>query len=497
VAGLGAGFLLLEHVRWGEPLGLDQGLFACFGRWVPRGWLPYRDIWDSKPPGVFYTYTLAFRTLGEGAGAIWTFEALWVGATALVLFLSGRRAWGGWEGLTSAFFFVFFLNSPAWGGFWARAQAEVFLCLPVALGSYFALAGRPFLAGTFTGIASLYKIPALFVALGWPVLWLGKEGLPRKLALMSLGVALPWTVVLVYFWAEGSLDDLVEAIWTYSRQYAYVAGRGHSFAETVWKGVVGLILGSPVVALFGAVGIASSEGRMRWLGPWLFLSFLGVVVQRQLAGYHFLLAAPPLALASGRGLVRTVRWTVSAPGVRKLLPASFLVACAVLLWAEGGRWKAAYGQDWEYRAGKLSRETYLEGFDRGPFSPSEQERIAGYIRRRTSEGDVILVWGLSPGIYFLSKRKPATKYPFHHLLLTESPLSLRLSGLERRREEFLEGLEAEPPAYILVGVMDPNGFEPLDSYTQMLRFPRFHRFVSERYRYETRIGHFLLFRRVK
>ncbi|HID11778.1 MAG TPA: hypothetical protein EYP17_10840 [Candidatus Latescibacteria bacterium] len=29
VVGLGVEFLFLQYVRWGEPLGLDQGLFAC------------------------------------------------------------------------------------------------------------------------------------------------------------------------------------------------------------------------------------------------------------------------------------------------------------------------------------------------------------------------------------------------------------------------------------------------------------------------------------
>ena len=42
--------LAMHVVRLPEPLGIDQGLFACFARWVPRGWLPYRDIFDSKPP---------------------------------------------------------------------------------------------------------------------------------------------------------------------------------------------------------------------------------------------------------------------------------------------------------------------------------------------------------------------------------------------------------------------------------------------------------------
>ena len=498
---LGSGFFFLQYVRWEEPLGLDQGLFACFGRWVPRGWLPYRDIWDSKPPGIFYTYVLAFSLFGEGVRSLWTFEAVWIGATALVIFLLGRKIWGGWEGLASAFFFVFFLYSPTWGGFWARAQAEVFLTFPMAAAAYFAFMARgvvfPLLTGVFAGLASLYKLPALLPAAGWPAFWWARKGETlRKSAWMLVGIVLPWTGVLGCFLAKGAIGDLVEAVWTYSREYASVVGWGHSWLGTLWGGIRGLVSGSPFTVFWGVVGMVLIGRELAWwLGPWLALALVGVVLQRQLAGYHFLLVASPLAIASGYGLARTARGLLSASRLRKLLPASGLSLGLIFLWVEGIRWREAYGPGWAYRRGALTREAYIGGFDRGFFSPLEQEKIARYVRRHTEEGDAILVWGLSPGVYFLSERRPVTRYPFHHLLLTEAPLSLRLPGLEERRRRFLKRLRTAPPAYILVGVMDPNGFEPLDSYTQMLRFPEFHRFVSEGYEYETRIGHFLLFRR--
>src|ERR1043166_2581740 len=46
---------LLAPSLW-YPFGRDQGVFAYAGRVILRGGWPYRDVWDLKPPGIYYTY---------------------------------------------------------------------------------------------------------------------------------------------------------------------------------------------------------------------------------------------------------------------------------------------------------------------------------------------------------------------------------------------------------------------------------------------------------
>jgi hypothetical protein len=53
----------------------------------------------------------------------------------------------------------------------------------------------------------------------------------------------------------------------------------------------------------------------------------------------------------------------------------------------------------------------------------------------------------------------------------------------------------DPPAYILVGTGDTNRFEPLDSRTQLERFPAFRGLVAREYETETKIGAFVVLRR--
>ncbi len=77
--------------------------------------------------------------------------------------------------------------------------------------------------------------------------------------------------------------------------------------------------------------------------------------------------------------------------------------------------------------------------------------------------------------------RPATRYLFHHVLLTDAPISLWLPGLEERRRRFLQGLAENKPAFILVGLRDPNIMEPRDSHRQLRRFPALYAFVLKHY----------------
>ena len=49
-----AALLLLPSLFY--PFARDQGVFAYAGQVILRGGWPYRDVWDLKPPGVYFSY---------------------------------------------------------------------------------------------------------------------------------------------------------------------------------------------------------------------------------------------------------------------------------------------------------------------------------------------------------------------------------------------------------------------------------------------------------
>ncbi len=513
---LAAFFIAIQIARSVEPLAMDQGLFACFGKFIPRGFLPYRDLFDSKPPLFLYTYAIAFAIPGSPVTALWIFEGLWLAASMVAIGLLAARLWGRWCGLAASAFLFTGLWSPGWGGYWARAQAEELLALPMIGAAWFALAvpprrGSAFWAGALTGIAGLYKIPAMGVALAWPLVWPSNGGraegtraaalatAARRTAWMAAGIAAPWAIALGYFWWRGALADLWDGVYVYQKILADTNPPAwglviRRFFEKLVSEAPGLLL----AAAIGGALLVIRRRREAWLVVgWVVTTLAAVVFQRRLFDYHFVVVVPALAIAGSYGAVALARAAVGERGRRRATACGALAVLAALGVRSALAWRTAYGPDAAALAGAIPRESFLARFDSGAFSPAAEEAVARILREKTQPGDAILVWGLSPGIYALADRRPATRYPFHQVLLTDVFLSQQIPGLEARRAEFLRRLEADPPAYIVIGLHDENGWEPEDSYSEMLRFEAFNAFVRGRYEPEVEMDRFLLCRRVE
>src|SRR5438552_14527006 len=65
------------------PLERDEGLYAGIGQAVLRGEVPYRDVFEHKPPGAFYLYALGLLVVPPSAAGVHAFLAVWNLATAL------------------------------------------------------------------------------------------------------------------------------------------------------------------------------------------------------------------------------------------------------------------------------------------------------------------------------------------------------------------------------------------------------------------------------
>ena len=73
------------------PLGRDQGEFATIGRGILDGRIPYVDLWNPKPPAVFYVYALAMTLFGRTTEALRVIDLLLFPPIAAALYWIGRR----------------------------------------------------------------------------------------------------------------------------------------------------------------------------------------------------------------------------------------------------------------------------------------------------------------------------------------------------------------------------------------------------------------------
>jgi hypothetical protein len=112
------------------PLGRDQGEFATIGRGLLNGRVPYTELWNPKPPAVFYVYALAIRLLGETAAALRAIDLLIAPLTSVALFWLGRRIANRWVGLWAALIFPVFYFTET---FWTLTQNDGIALLPMTL----------------------------------------------------------------------------------------------------------------------------------------------------------------------------------------------------------------------------------------------------------------------------------------------------------------------------------------------------------------------------
>ncbi len=83
VAGVALALRMLSIV---EPLGIDQSLWASAVRGMSRHQLLYRDVWEQRPPGIYFTYFAGFSLFGWTPAAVAWLDILASAATSLVLF---------------------------------------------------------------------------------------------------------------------------------------------------------------------------------------------------------------------------------------------------------------------------------------------------------------------------------------------------------------------------------------------------------------------------
>ncbi|MBI5078715.1 glycosyltransferase family 39 protein, partial [Candidatus Saganbacteria bacterium] len=114
-----------------EPLERDEGLYGYMGQRILAGELPYRDVFDHKPPAVYYIYAGIIKVFGSSLFSIRAAAAVYSLFTTAAIFGVGFLLMGLNGGLLSAFLYALFSGGPLIQG--ASANTEAFMVLPMVL----------------------------------------------------------------------------------------------------------------------------------------------------------------------------------------------------------------------------------------------------------------------------------------------------------------------------------------------------------------------------
>jgi hypothetical protein len=285
---------LIRADSFGDPVAnvVDQFYLLVGKSWI-EGLLPYVDIWDRKPPGIFAIYAL-IAAISTAPIFYQVIATMFAGATAIVIRAIALR----WAGRGAAFLagLLYLATLGMFNG--DTGEAAVFYNLPVAIAVLLILSERYRPAMLSLGLALAVKqtVAVEAAALGlYAVSRAGWREAPRFIALgiaPTLLLALPFAGHFAEYW-QATVTSIFSKGGSNS---ADVLGRGLDIARRF----------IPLIAL--ATMSFALPGRFapyrRFMALWLASAAIGVAIVPQLYPHYGLPLVLPLAIAAATALDR-------------------------------------------------------------------------------------------------------------------------------------------------------------------------------------------------
>lgn len=463
--------------------GRDSGVFLYAASVILDGGLPYRDVWDHKPPGIYYLNALGLALGWRTLWGVWAIQTLFVSAAITLGFALMKQALG----VVPALF-----GSAAWVAtfgmllIWENYPEEYALPLQFASLYLFYKAQRWeqtswrrvllwSLIGTLGAACFLLKPTLVVTQLAIILLHVGRGLFVERrpifllchLGAVCLGVLLVIGPATAYLWAVGVLGDGVDAIFRYN--FFYSAAPPVNRLLSVLSGIGGLpaLAGAPALALIGWVWICRQtlHARRHLLAPGLVLPTHGNTCKTrpstnrdgpEVLSSLALVALPLDALLvalSGRDygyyytawlptigtLCALFAYSFVGSGARREVLARTCCLCSLLPVMVG-----------------VPAAAIIARLNTPVSTAVTRAEAVRYIAAHTSPSDSVLIWGAEPGINFAAQRRSPTRFAYQYPLYTSGYVDSLLV------REFLRDIEADPPALIIDASPSDRITPPID-----------------------------------
>jgi hypothetical protein len=407
----------------------DSAVFALIGDRIAAGDIPYADVWDHKPPGIYLVNAVA--SVVGSASTVWPVSwAISAAVLALVGVLMAdtlRRLgwhWSAWiiGGLVVAELASF---PMALGG----GLSETAALLPLALALRVAVVepgswSRRFGIGLLLGLATSISLQTLPAIAGMLAIVVASDRSLRVAGWALLGIATAWAAALALLGAMGVTTAALLALFRYNAAFSALgalddpqAGEALHAALVLAPLVVLALIGTPY-------DLASPRLRPSAIGAlvWLGIGIGFIAIQGRMELHYAAPMVPALALLAPAGL--QALWPGELRPIRVGLVGGALVAAIAV------------------SAFLITTETGLALQTRARQS-MRTHAVASWVRDHTSTDAPIFVWGDSPDVYLHADRAPASRYVYLLPLLTPGFAD------DSEVTDVLDGWRATPPSAIV------------------------------------------------
>ena len=472
----------------------DSGVFLYVGWRVLEGEVPYRDVWDHKPPGIYYIDAAGLAIGGGSRWGVWFLEAVSLSAAVVLGFALVDAAFGTLPAVLASSLWLGSLPFVLEGGNFTTEYA-----IPVQFGIlYLAFIaekrGWPWwqgcLIGALTAVTFLLKQTTVGATLAVMLFLVATRcqrrqfaSLARELSSIGIGAFAILALVAVCFAQAGALGDLWDAAFRYNSLYAnYVS----SLTRVLKASIMGLDHLSPVgLSALGLGGWITATACLLSRGSTpqgfprhlLTIAVLDLPIELALTGlsgraygHYYMTLLPVLALLAGHfcGIVLIGLDGLLAISSRPSRTAvSSLVIVALALFSQ---FPAIY----QYRSISVK---YREPNDPG---------VIEYIESHTSAEDLVLVWGSGAVFNFEARRASPTRFVY------QDPLGLGGYTSAEVVEEFLAEVVEHRPILILALTGKGIAIEEFGFDSAGIREAL--KFIETRYQAVDQVGSWMMYR---
>lgn len=448
----------------------DSGVFLYVGWRFLNGDIPYKDVWDHKPPLIYAVDSLGLVLTPNSLWGIWILQVIFIFFTFLLLYELLHKEFGTLAAVGGSIIFASGLLTILERGNVTEEYALLFqaLCFWLFISAW--KKNLPihasFWIGLLGGLAFSFKQTTIGIWIAYALIVLALRLSQRKspiadfLTLLA-GWSIPLIVTGIYFAAQNALTEYWEQAFLYN--FIYIGKH---------EGIRRLI---PVFL----------KGFLYLQNGWvLYLTILGwltgLIDVWQKRKNIFIEVHPLILIALVNLPIEVILITISGRSILHYyltpLPVmailtGVLIYTAPLIIGRSPRFSSQSAQKWI--SGIILVTVLLAQFGQIKYYPEYVSAVAGdehlpvidYIAKNTEDGDKVLIIGAESAVNFLARREAPTRYVYQY------PLAL-LGRRPMFEEYFNQILENKP-----VLIIDTRGrdslteklYEPLQKRSEIVR----------------------------
>ena len=411
----------------------DPSIYASIARYWQDGLIPYRDVWEFKPPLIFVALRAGFALWGYEAESLRRVLLILTAMGALSLYLGLRRARCLIAAPVAALGLMTLVVVNPWGLPLQNTESIVVPFAAFAIGCAAAHQRRPrwwlaMLTGTCLGLATSGKQPAAFFAIplglqlclwGAPDGWRARAWYIVQRALFGMsGFAIVVMAFVLYFASQDALSEFYNAVLVDGARYSGAfslawfrpATLNPSLSQRIPPLVTRFLSVRPIWPFvdagqmwpfLGAVGVLVPLTLLRasrWVvtvWTWLLAASMAVLVGPAYENHYLVMTLPALALTVG--IVCELVWPDRDPTRRGRHTMRLLCGIAIAAILYGSAWNDGY----------FPRRTAIPGVNA---IEEQAQKIGQQIHAAAQPGDRLLVEDEPLQIYLYAGVPPASRF---------------------------------------------------------------------------------------